>query len=300
MPQMTSPFLGPLTGTSNIGYNILPTASIAGNVILGGQLGFGNNLPNIDAATPLVLRPIVPIITHVPTMFTNYAPNLALILKGLVETQTRSIDGIDLQYTIDPGTTPAGQDGQELNVPTNAKRAQVNPQFVLPELGGNLVWNFFRTWMRMIKDPDTQASSLAGLIGGSILTPHVLSMYTMDMLFIQYDTTLQPQNIIDGYFITSMWPNDIGTAGFKKQIGQSEVVERTIAFHGVLQHNDNTRSVAQNIAQLLQLHTIDYNYATPIATSIENVNALTDATSGLLSSVETDISSFGSIALTGG
>ncbi len=263
MPYMNNPFL-PRTP-------LLPTTqSGAGNIITGAQLGFGNNLPNIDAATPLVLRPLVPIITHVPTMFT-LVDGLQDILKSLIENHTRSIDGVDLQYTMDSGTTPAGQDGQELNVPTNAKRAQVNPQMMLPEINGNLVWNLFRLWMRMMKDPDTQASSLAGIVpSNQILPPHVLSMYTMDMLFIQYDTTLRPENIVDGYFITSMWPNDIGTAGFKKTIGTSDVVERTVAFHGVLQHNDNTRAVAQSVAQMLQLHTIDYNYATPIAQGVDS------------------------------
>jgi len=284
MPQMSNPFL-PVT-------DLLPnTQAGAGNIITGGQLGFGNNLPNIDAATPLVLRPIVPIITHAPTMF-QYLPGMTDILKALLENHARSIDGIDLQYTIDPGATPAGQDGQELNVPTNAKRAQVNPQFTLPEINGNLVWNFFRLWMRLMKDPDTQAASLAGVIPGSqILRPHVLSMFTMDMLFIQYDTTLRPENIIDGYFITSMWPNDTGVAGFKKQIAQSDVVERTIPFHGVLQHNDNTRAVAQQIASLLRLHTIDYNFSTPIATQVES-NILE---AGLQLAADADLANFGQV-----
>ena len=288
MPQLASPFLPPSNFLPNTAYG--PGV----NVNIGGQLGYGNNLPNIDAATPLVMRPIVPIITHAPTMFTQYAPDMATILKALIETQSRSIDGIDVQYTIDPGTTPAGQDGQELNVPTNAKRAQVNPQFTLPELSGNLVWNFFRIWQRMIKDPDTQASSLAGLVPNIVgnLPPHVLSMFTMDVLFIQYDTTMRPENIIDGYFITSMWPNDIGPAGYKKQIGASEVLERTIAFHGVLQHNDNTRAVAQNVASLLQLHKIDYNFSTPVATGIDN--AIENA--GLLAATAADIATFGQVA----
>ena len=292
MPEMSAPYLPNGSFLSNTG-SLIANVAPAVDVLVGGQLGYGNNLPNIDAATPLVMRPIVPIVMHAPTMFTRYAPSMATILKALIETQSKSIDGIDVQYTIDPGTTPAGQDGQELNVPTNAKRAQVNPQFTLPELSGNLVWNFFRIWQRMIKDPDTQASSLAGLVPNITgnLPPHVLSMFTMDMLFIQYDTTMRPENIIDGYFITSMWPNDIGPAGYRKQTGTSEVLERTIAFHGVLQHNDNTRAVAQKIANTLQLHKIDYNFATPITQQIDPQILNT----GLQAATETDIATFGQV-----
>src|SRR5258708_3724202 len=101
MVQMSNPFLAV--------NSLLPTTTPgAGNIITGGQLGFGNNLPDIDAATPLVMRPIVGIVTHAPTMFTLGSAGgssgttnaFTSILKALIETQCRSMDGIDIQYTL--------------------------------------------------------------------------------------------------------------------------------------------------------------------------------------------------------
>lgn len=264
MPIMTGAL------TSNAGRLAAGDLMSVANIVEGGQYGFGNHIPNIDAATPLVLRPIVPVITHVPTMF-QYLTDFPETLKALVERHTTRIDGIDLQYTLEDATVPSGQDGQELHMPTNARRAAISPSMAMPEIAGNLVWNFFTYWMRLIKDPDTQASSLAGVIPtGTTLQPHVMSMFTMDMLVIQYDTTLQPQNIIDAYFIVTMWPYDAGPAGYTKQLGNSEHQERTIQFHGVIQHNRNTRVIGQNIATVLKLHTYDYNFAVPAATDVES------------------------------
>lgn len=266
MPVMTDALL------TNAGRLASADNATVANIAAGAQYGFGNHLPDIDAATPLIMSPIVPIITHAPTMF-QYLPNFYETLKALVERMTISITGVDPHYTLQEAQIPAGADGQMLNMPTNARRDQVSPVMEFPELTGNLVWNFFRTWMRMIKDPDTQASSLAGIIpDGTTLSPHVMSMFTMDVLFLQYDTTLQPQNLIDAYFVTNMWPNDIGNAGYQKStVGESHYNNRTINFHGVLQHNRNTRVVGQNIAEVLQLHRYNYDFATPVATDIESM-----------------------------
>ena len=245
------------------------TATVA-NIIDGGQYGFGNHLPNIDASTPIVFRPLVPIITSAPRMF-DYLPNFTDVLKALVERHTTEITGVDFSYSIEEATIPAGSDGQQLAVPRNARRSAVNPSMQMPEITGNLVWNFFRTWMRMMMDPDTQASSLAGVIpDGTTLDPHVMSMFSMDMLFIQYDTTLQPQNIIDAFFITGMWPFEIGNAGFQKSVAESQTKTREINFKGVLQHNRNTRVIGRQVAEVLGLHRYNYDFATTISQDIDS------------------------------
>ena len=244
--------------------------SAVANINDSAQLGFGPHVASIDGATPLVQRPIVPIVTHTPTMF-DYMPNYSKNLKTLIERCPISIDGIDPHLTIEAQSIPIGHDSQELYMPTNAKREQLNPTFTLPDFNGMLTYNLFRYWQWMIKDPDTQASSLAGVVApGTKLDPHVMSMFTMDVLFIQYDTTMQPQNILDAYFITNMWPYDIGTPGYKFENATSEVPRRTINFYGVLQHNRNTRLIGRSVAEVLGLHLRNYDYAAPATYEIEN------------------------------
>jgi len=235
---------------------------------IGTQLGLGVNLPNIDAATPLIMMPTVAIVTHAPTMFQNF-PYFNETLKALIETHAREINGIDLEYNMEDAATPAGHDGQEMHMPTNSKRVAVNPTITLPEVSGNLVWNFIKTWMWMMKSPDTQASILSAVETGT-MSPQLFSYFSMDILFIQFDQTMRPENIIDGWFCCNMWPTGTGPFGAKRVIGQSEMPERQIPFHGILQHNPNTKAVAKIIAQGLALHTVNYNFSQPIAQSVDS------------------------------
>jgi hypothetical protein len=253
---------------TNAGQLAATDTSTMADIVNGAQLGYGPNLPQIDGATPLVLSPIVPIVTHIPTMLANvqYAPE---ILKALVERHAKEISGIDFGYQLESSSTPVGQDGQELHMPTNSKRTQVNPTFTWQEITGNLVWNFIKNWIEMIKQPDTQASSLTAIDLGDPMLPMLMSSFTMDIIFIQFDPTFRPENIIDAFFVTNMWPTETGMIGAKRQIGHSEMVDRTIAFNGVLQHNRNTKVAGQIIADALGLHRSNYDFAVPITTSVD-------------------------------
>jgi len=256
---------GLITNAGQLG--AVDTDSIA-DIQYGAQLGVGPNLPQIDGATPLIMAPTVAIVTHIPTMFANiqYAPQT---LKALVERHAKEISGIDFGYQLEGSPTPVGQDGQELHMPTNAKRTPVTPTFTWQELQGNLVWNFHKNWIEMIKDPDTQASILSSTNLTTTMSPMLLSSFTMSVLFIQFDPTMRPENIIDAWFITNMWPQETGLIGAKRQIGRSEMPERQIAYYGVLQHNRNTKSVGKIIATTLGLHQANYDFAVPFATAID-------------------------------
>lgn len=242
-------------------------SSIA-DISYGAQLGVGPNLPQIDGATPLVLSPVVAVVTHMPTMFNNIL-NAAETLKALVERHAKEISGIDFGYQLEGSPTPVGQDGQELHMPTNSKRTPVTPTFTWQELPGNLVWNFHKNWIQMIKDPDTQASVLSAMANGTTMSPMLMSAFTMDVLFIQFDSTMLPENIVDAWFITNMWPQETGLFGAKRQIGHSEMPERQIAYYGVLQHNRNTKAVGQIIATALALHRANYDFAVPVEQEID-------------------------------
>lgn len=238
------------------------------NISAGAQLGLGARLTLLDAATPLAFSPAVVIVTHTPTMFKDiqYAD---AILKTLVERHAKSITGIDFGYTLEQQETPAGHDGQQLKMPTHSKRTDVSPSMVFQEINGNLVWQFHRRWMSLIRDPDTNASAMAAWDTDD-LSPQLLSSFSMDIAVIQFDPTMRPENIIDAAMITGMWPTETGNFGFQREIGTTQLQERTIPYTGVVQHNDNTRTAAQNIAKVLNLHKANFNVAPPIAEQIED------------------------------
>ena len=245
-----------------------PTSPIA-NVVDGGQLGFGPLLKNLDANTPPVFLPLVPVVMHVPTIF-NYIPNGTAIFKALFETHLVSMDGIDFAYSMEVDGTPVGRDGQMQNVPTRQVRSQISPSCTWAEKIGNVVFNLGRVWMNAMHDIDTQAASLAGIVpSGTTLPPLVASMYSADIMLIQFDSTLRPENIIDAFQITNFFPTEIGSPGYTLNALESHRPDRTFTFTGIVQHNNNTVAVAKNVAKLLNLHTINFQDAHPIATQLE-------------------------------
>lgn len=245
-----------------------PTSYIA-NVQDGGQLGFGPLLQNLDANTPPVYLPLQLIVTHVPTFF-NYIPNGPEIFKALFETHLVSMDGLDFSYSMEIDGTPVGRDGQLQNVPTKHVRSQISPTAMWPEKIGNVVFNLGRLWMNAMHDIDTQAASMAGIIPvGTSLPPLVASMFSADLMFIQYDSTYRPENIIDAFALTNFFPTEIGSPGYALNAIESHRPDRNFTFTCITQHNNNTVAVAKSLATLTNLHQVNYQDALPIAQSVE-------------------------------
>lgn len=244
-------------------------ASIA-NLEEGGQLGIGPHITKFDASTPLVFAPAVAIITHVPTMF-NAFPNMGTILKALVERHAKTITNVSPAYTLETAEAYVLQDGQSVNTPTKTKRASISPNMTFAEVNGNLVHNFWKSYMSLINNPDTHHSHLAALSNDDNLDPFIFSTFCFDMLLINFDATMLPKNIIDAVFITNLFPTSISELGTKREISTSESPERSIDFSAIVQHNNSTYAAGVAIAETLQLHKAagQYDFA-PTTEGIEN------------------------------
>lgn len=241
---------------------VAPDTHVA-NLARSGQLGTGIRITKLDGATPAVFNPTVGVVLTVPSMWDPF-PKLQECLRSIMETHCKSITGIDFGYTVETADTIVGHDGQTLKVPTRTTRGQVNPSITLPEYTGMPVYNLFRTWMFDMQHPDTNFSIIPVNVNEKGNIPAwVTSAYSMSMAFIQYDPTGLPDRIYDAMIITNMFPTEIGEVGFERSLGTSQLKERTISFTGLVQHNENTRELGYRIAELLQLHRINYNYALP-------------------------------------
>lgn len=243
---------------------VLTNTNVA-NLKVGAQLGVGLYAPNLDAATPLVLTPTVLVVMQTPTMYNN-RPNMSSMIKAVIEGHPRAVSGIDFGYTLETSPTPVGHDGQNLLVPTKAKRSEVSPSFVFQEVTGNLIWNMFRQWLTDIQNPDTNASFAQIEDPGA----YVMSTYSMSMLAIQFDPTMLPENIIDAAFYTNMFPLGTGDLGLERTIATSKAIERTINMSALVQHNDQIRAMAVTVAEQLQIVKADYTKATPYRSDVES------------------------------
>lgn len=266
--QMTTEFMKQALYANITQMGVAGRTGVA-NMISGGQLGSGIRFTDLDAASPLVFNPAVIVVTHVPAMWKNY-PKMQEMLKSLVETHAKSITGIDFGYQMETQDTPVGHDGQTQKVPTRSTRSQVSPSMTFQEVSGNLIWNLVRMWICDMQHPDTNASKLSAQMEGGSIPPWLMSAYSMSMVAIQFDPTGLPERIIDGAFYTNMFPTDTTELGIQRSIGTSEIKERIIPFTGIVQHNENTRELAYQVAKMLNLHKINYDFSLPGLTGQTN------------------------------
>lgn len=253
----------------------------AANLVNGSQLGLGFNAKFLDAATPLAMPPAVIVVLQTPSMYNN-EPEVAQLIKKVMESHAKQVSGIDFGYTLETAGQLVGHDGQEMHVPTKTKRSPVSPSFVFPEVTGNLIWNLFRQWMHDIQDPDTNASFAR--FGDAFKDPYMMSAYALSFVAIQFDMTHRPENIIDAAFYTNVFPTDPGgQLGIERTIGQTKGnIERTVNFQGLVQHNRVTRQLGVRIAERLQLAKVFYDKA---ATGTDDVSKTLDKT-GLQAEVD--------------
>lgn len=237
------------------------------NLIDSGPLGIGAHIPQLDGFTPLVFNPTYIVVTHTPRIWDHpkYVYNKA-IFKALMERCAKSVSGIDVSYTLNTGEAPASLDGQQLPVPLNTVRNQITPNFTWTEVAGNLIWNFFRRWIFDIQHPDTHASLISSVLseGGKLadIPDWVVSAYSASFVAIQFDPTMMYDKIIDCVFYTSVFPTETGELGLERQIGSAKLMDRSIPFRCMWQHNDNTKALGMVIAKALQMHKPNYNKST--------------------------------------
>ena len=223
------------------------------NTNIGGQLGLGMSPANLDAAAPIVFPPVVPIVVHLPHMYDDNT-TMHFIMKNMVECYSKSISGIGLNYQVDFDETPVGHDGQNVSFPKKTKRAAVNPSIEYQELIGNPFWNVHRKWITDFSDPDTNYS----YIGLKETIQVIPSDYSMSILFIQFDLTGRPDNIIDAFIVSNMFPQETGDLGSEKNIAESRGIVRSVSYTGLIHHNDTIRTMAKEVAEAMNVHTIKY------------------------------------------
>ena len=237
--------------------------TVVSNVARSGQLGIGIRASKLDGATPIVFHPTQVVLLQAPSMWDQY-PQKQECLRALIETHAKSISGIDVSYTLNTTQTPVGHDGQQLEIPTNTTRAAVSPSFTFIEYTGCPIFNLFKDWICEINHPDTNYSSLpAQVLNTGSLPMWSVSSYSMSIALIQYDPSGLPERVQDGAIILNMFPKETSTYGFERNIGQSKTMERTIPFSGIIQHNEQTKQLAMNIAKMLQMHRANANFSLP-------------------------------------
>ena len=249
------------------------------NMKISGQLGVGVQAKNLDGATPLLYTPTVIVILQTPAMYDDdNNGETSKMIKSILESSAKSVTGIDFGYTLETQEQPVGHDGQMLQIPGKTKRSAVTPTFTVGEVTGNLIWNLFNQWTNDAQNADTNASMARLSYNG----PFTMSAYAMSMMAIQYDPTMEPDNIVAAAYYTNMFPTDPGgQLGLERQIGTTKVMDRNIVFSGLVMHDKFIHKMGIKLAKLLKIRTAIYDNVKP---GVENINKEIE-NSGLLREV---------------
>ena len=244
---------------------LTPDGGIVSDLMTGGQLGYGFKAAGFDAATPLALPPAFIVVIQTPTMWDNLNDEgvLRQTVKSLFETHAKAVTGIDVNYTLENQGQPVGHDSQELKVPTRSTRAPVDPNFTWSEVTGNLVWRIMHRWIWDTSDPDTGTAfeHEGATVDEAALNTYTMSSYALTFAVVQYDKTMHPDRMLDGSIITNVYPTTTGEFGMERTEGTTKVPERAIAFTGYIIHNERTKEIARQIANVIKLRGETYKNA---------------------------------------
>ena len=226
--------------------------SLVGSMEQVGQLGLGIKPGALDGATPLVLPPAVVYVTHLPSMWNNPRDGaLARVVKSLFETHAKSVSGVEIGYTMEYGQQPVGHDGQQMDAPTVSKRTAVQPSFTYPEVTGNLCFRCHQQWIWDMADPDTQISFAR--LDPNQIPPYTMSAYSASFIVLQFDQTYAAHRLLGALYVCNVMPQGTGEFGVKREIGQANVVDRSITYTGLGIENSNIYNLGKTIASALAL-----------------------------------------------
>ena len=231
------------------------------NIVHAGQLGVASDLRKIDACTPLALPSIIPVVIHIPNMFKKiqFMPEL---LKEIIERHAKSITGLEFGYTLEDGEGFTFKDSQPANIPTRTTVSPITPAFTFPDYNGQIIRNFFNNWIEMIIHHETQFSKLSSYLNTEEIDPFVYSWFCMDILWIQFDITWLPQNIVDSFMTINMYPRTPGNFTYKRDVNAAyDIPEVSVEFNSVLKRNENTKLLGIETAKMLQMHKTNFNFA---------------------------------------
>lgn len=288
-----------LQGLTNIG--VPSPRSYVANIRDSGQLGLGMNVPMLDGASALAFPPAIIVVLHTPSMYQEYdrlyapsgRPGMRETIKNLFECFAKSVTGIDFGYTVETESNPAGPSGQQIEDPTNTKRSDVSPVFTFQELTGNPVWNIHKRWMSDIQHPDSHIS-MAGsrdmiAIQREGRKPRTRATYSVAFAVIQPDTTHDPDQITGCSIVVNVFPKDIGTFGYERTIGNTQLRERSITYSGLVIDNEYTHELGISLMRNIQMAKVDFMRRaigyTDVETAIKNSGLQKEVSEALQSQV---------------
>jgi hypothetical protein len=252
----------------------------------GGQEGWAPRYTQWISNQAYIRRNLVCILLEAPKFF-QYMPNPSTwvqVLKSLVETQTRTIEGFNATLTASFNDHPIGGSGEVQHEYTNIVRTPSEPEFTFVEKYGIPITTFFYNWMVYgMMDPESKYPMVTTLSGAKP-TDYLADQYTMTCLFFEPDPI--HQHVMRAWITSNMMPRTSGEITAKRDMTEEgNQLELQIGFTGLSQFGLGVNIMAQQI-----LDSINITNANPYLRPgfIQNINSTVTAsnTNGYATSAE--------------
>ncbi len=220
----------------------------------GGQEGWAPRYTQWISNQAYIRRNVICILLEAPKFF-QYMPNPQVwtqVLKSLVETQTRTIDGMNATLSVATQDHPIGGSGEVQHEYTNVTRTPSEPTMTFVEKYGIPITTFFYNWITYgMMDVESKYPSVVTLSGAKP-TDYLADQYSMTCLFIEPDPI--HQHVMRSWITGNMFPKTSGEIEAKRDMTEegSQLV-LSIPFTGFSQFGLGVDIMAQQILDSINL-----------------------------------------------
>jgi hypothetical protein len=220
----------------------------------GGQEGWAPRYTQWISNQAYVRRNVICIVLEAPKFF-QFMPNPTVwvqVLKSLMETQTRTIEGLNATLEVETQDHPIGGSGEVQHEYTNVKRTPSEPVITFVEKYGIPITTFFYNWITYgLMDAESKYPSVITLSGAK-LTDYLADMYSMTCLFIEPDPI--HQHVMRAWITANMFPRTSGEIEAKRDMTEEgEQLILSIPFTGLSQFGLGVDIMAQQILDSINL-----------------------------------------------
>lgn len=278
MTRYSNPFIGNTSFGKGAPANTI-------NLAQAGTLQMAPDLANIASNTPFVQRNTLAFLIEAPRFFqfTTNPEQAVRSLKAMLETHTRTIDGLNQQITVETADAAYGGSGERIQVPTNVTRATSSPNHGMWELQGRAIQRFIKWWIVYgIGDENTKVP-LVVADGQVSAEDYDATFYGATTLYVEPDPTMT--DVVSAYLCTNMYPLSTGPWESSKDVSQmGRNLDLSIEFTAATDVSIGTLLFARKMIQSLSIAGLNPN-ENPLW--LENVSAdVQSATNGLADQLE--------------
>lgn len=223
----------------------------------GGQFGPQVDMAGYVSSAPYVRKQLIAKVLEVPRGFDDMEDTNSWVVayKALIELHAKSIEGFNSQLTVETVSTEFGGAGEELEAPSDVKRAKSSPSFSWVDKYGRPISTFWDNYiLELIGDPITKVPNVmtrAQMRNKPL--PDMLPDYIGGtVIFFEPDPTM---TMVDkAWLVTNFWPKSGAPIEARREMAAAgDMLEFSIEFSAISQVGFGVNALAQRLLDEMNL-----------------------------------------------